>query len=84
LEYAEDEELRAVDLNKLIFKHKKAINKVENELLAAVKYVEKRELSHVDFNRDISKHILDIANQKDGNGVFVCFDLLAGARSLCQ
>jgi hypothetical protein len=67
MEYAEDEELRAVDLNKLICQHRKAIGKVENEPLTAVKFVENEELSPVDFNRVISKHIEDIVNQKDGN-----------------
>jgi hypothetical protein len=49
MEYAEDEEMRAVDFNKNICKHRRAIGKVENEALAAVKYVENEELSPVDF-----------------------------------
>ncbi len=68
MEYDEDEELRAFDLNKLICEHGKAIGKVENEPLTANKYVENEELSPVDFNKVISKHIKDIVNQKDGNG----------------
>jgi hypothetical protein len=68
MECAEDEELKAVDLNKLICKHRKAIGKVENEPLTTVRYVEKEELSSVDFNKVITKFIKDFANQKDGNG----------------
>jgi hypothetical protein len=68
MEYAEDEKLRAVDLNELICKHRTAIDKVENEPLTTVEYVENIELSRVDFIRVISKYIEDIANQKDSNG----------------
>ncbi len=57
MEYAEDGELRAVDFNKLICKHRKAIGKVENGALSTVKYVENEEPSPVDFNRVISKHM---------------------------
>ncbi len=63
--YAEDEELRAVDIKTLICKQRKAIGKVENETLTAVKYVENEELSSVNFNGVFSKHIEDNANQKD-------------------
>ena len=65
MEYAEDEELRAVDIKTLICKQRKAIGKVENEALTAVKCVKSEEVSTVDFNSVTSKHMNDIANQKD-------------------
>jgi hypothetical protein len=69
IEYAEDEELRAVDLNKLICKQRKAIVEVENgPLRTTVKYVDNIELSPVDFKRVISKHIEDFLNQEDDYG----------------
>ncbi len=40
MKYAKDEDLRAVDLNKLICEHKKAVGQVETKALAAIKYVE--------------------------------------------
>jgi hypothetical protein len=64
MEYAEDEDLRAINLKNHICKHIKAIDKVEHEPLTAVKYVESIELSHVDLDRIISKHIKNFANQK--------------------
>jgi hypothetical protein len=41
IKYAEFEVLRAIDLNKLICKYKKAIGKIENKALTTVEIIEK-------------------------------------------
>ena len=57
MEHVEDKALRAVNLDKIVHKHKQAIDKVEKKAMPTVEYDENDELNAVDFSKFISVHM---------------------------